>query len=205
MYFNDVNIIYYIILAIIGLFVGELVNWANKRLPEEKKVISLDIFREYKKNFSPNYLLMIITAILYIAILYKFGIKSTFIENLNLIKYLILTPMLISVVVIDFKYQIIPNRLNLSMFESGLIFVFLYGMSNVAISINMIIGMLVRRRNFFRNYSFRWVSLWKRSNGTWRRKINGCSWSIFWFKQYNNCISSFIFSRSNFKYTFINH
>ena len=86
MYFNDVNIIYYIILAIIGLFVGELVNWANKRLPEEKKVISLDIFREYKKNFSPNYLLMIITAILYIAILYKFGIKSTFIENLNLIK-----------------------------------------------------------------------------------------------------------------------
>ena len=38
MYFNDVNIGYYIIIAILGLFIGELVNWMNKRLPEEKPV-----------------------------------------------------------------------------------------------------------------------------------------------------------------------
>ena len=59
-----------------------------------------------------------------------------------MIKYLILTPMLLSVVVIDYKLQIIPNRLNLTMFEIGLIFAFLYGFSNVAISINMLLGML---------------------------------------------------------------
>ena len=34
MYINDVHIAYYIVAAIFGLFVGELVNWANKRLPE---------------------------------------------------------------------------------------------------------------------------------------------------------------------------
>ena len=114
----------------------------NKRLPENKKVFSLDIFKEYKKEFNPNYILMIITVFLYIAILYRYGISDKIAENLDLIKYLILTPMMLSVVVIDYKLQIIPNRLNLTMFEIGLVFAFLYGMSNVAISINMLLGML---------------------------------------------------------------
>ena len=142
MYFNEVNIGYYIVISIIGLFVGELVNWMNKRLPEYKSVFFLFSFREYKKQFSPNYILMILTAVIYVGLLYKFGIKSTLIENLDLIKYLILTPMLLSTFVIDFKLQIIPNRLNLTMFEVGLIFTFIYGLSNVAISINMLLGML---------------------------------------------------------------
>ena len=143
MYFNDVNLIYYIAVAILGLFVGEFVNWMNKRLPEEKKVISLDFFKEYKKNFKPNYILMVVTMLLYVAVLYKCGIKNTLIENLDLIKYLILIPMLESVVVIDYKLQIIPNRLNLTLFEIGLVFTFLYGISNTAISINMFFGALV--------------------------------------------------------------
>ena len=114
----------------------------NKRLPENKKVFSLDIFKEYKKEFNPNYILMIVTAFLYIAILYRYGISDKIAENLDLIKYLILTPMMLSVVVIDYKLKIITNRLNLTMFEIGLVFAFLYGMSNVAISINMLLGML---------------------------------------------------------------
>ena len=141
MYINDVNIVYYIIVAILGLFIGEFVNWANKRLPEYKKVFSLELFKEYNKNFNPNYILMLVNATIYVLLLYRYGINSTFIENLELIKYLILTPMLLSVVVIDYKLQIIPNRLNLSMFEIGIIFTFIYGLSNVAISINMILGM----------------------------------------------------------------
>lgn len=114
----------------------------NKRLPENKKVFSKEIFSEYKKEFSPNYILMVIMAVIYVAILYRFGISKNWAENLDLIKYLILSPMLISVVVIDYRLQIIPNRLNLTMFEIGLIFTFLYGISNVAISINMFLGML---------------------------------------------------------------
>ena len=136
MYFNDVNIVYYIIIAILGIFVGEFVNWMNKRFSEEKKIFSKDIFIEYKKEFRPSYLLMIITSITYIGILYRFGLDGTLTENWDLIKYLILTPMLFSVVVIDYKYQIIPNRLNLTMFELGLVFV-LYSFSfwiNVIIS-----------------------------------------------------------------------
>ena len=40
MYFNYVNIGYYMLLSILGLFMGELVNWMNKRLPDEKPIIT---------------------------------------------------------------------------------------------------------------------------------------------------------------------
>ncbi len=142
MYFNDVHIAYYGIVMVVGLIVGQLVDWANKRLPEYKKVISKDILMEYKMNFKPNYLLMLLTAGIYITLVYTYGIKDTIIANLDLIKFLILTPMLLSVFVIDYRLQIIPNRLNLTIFEIGFIFAFLYGLSNVAITINMLLGML---------------------------------------------------------------
>ena len=85
---------------------------------------------------------MFLTAIIYITLIYTFGIKETLIANLDLIKYMILAPMLISVFVIDYRLQIIPNRLNLTIFEIGLVFAFLYGLSNVAITINMLLGMI---------------------------------------------------------------
>lgn len=141
MYINDVHIAYYVIAAILGLFVGQFIDWMNIRLPEYKKVFSKDIIKKYKEKFKPNYILMFLTAIIYVTLIYTFGIKDTIIANLNLIQYLILAPMLISAFVIDYRLQIIPNRLNLTIFEIGIIFVFIYGISNIAISINMILGM----------------------------------------------------------------
>ena len=142
MYINDVFIVYYVIALLLGLIVGELVGWLNDRLPEEKKVFSKDFFIEHKINFKPHYILMLITSIIYIGLVYKFGIRDTIVANLDLIKYAILTPLLLSAFVIDYRLQIIPNRLNLTIFEIGIIFTFLYGLSDIAISINMFLGML---------------------------------------------------------------
>ena len=86
MYFNNVNIGYYMLVSILGLFMGELVNWMNKRLPDEKPIITRGALKEYKMQFKPNYILMILTAIIYVAILYRFGISKSFVENLDLIK-----------------------------------------------------------------------------------------------------------------------
>ena len=141
MYFNDVHIIYYVAITLLGAIAGKLINWANYRLPEERKVLSLDFFRK-QKQYKENYLVILANIVLYILILNKFGIQSTFAANLELIKYLILTPMLLSVFVIDFRLQIIPNRLNLTIFEIGLIMAFLSGWSNIAITINMLLGMV---------------------------------------------------------------
>lgn len=142
MYINDVNIIYYVIAAILGLFVGQFIDWMNKRLPDYKKVFSKEFFTEQKMNFKPNYILMLITALIYIALIYIYGIKDTLVGNLDLIKFMLLTPMLLSAFVIDYRLQIIPNRLNLTIFEVGLVIAFIYGLSNVAITINMLLGML---------------------------------------------------------------
>ena len=142
MYINDTNIIFYIIAAIGGLIVGQFIDWMNKRLPEYQKVFTREIANEIKFNFKPNYILMLSTAVIYIGLVYRYGIQDSFIENLNLIKYLILTPMLLSAFVIDYRLQIIPNRLNLTMFEVGIVIAFLYGTSNVAITIDMLLGML---------------------------------------------------------------
>ena len=54
MYFNDVHIAYYVVAAILGLIVGQLIDWVNKRLPEYKSVISKDFVKEYKNNFRLN-------------------------------------------------------------------------------------------------------------------------------------------------------
>ena len=142
MYINETHIAYYAVFAIIGLFVGMFVDWMNKRLPDYKKVFSKEIFTEYFAEFKPNYILMLVTSAIYVALLYFYGIKSTFIASLDLIKFIILTPMLLSAFVIDYKLQIIPNRLNLTMFEIGLVIAFLYGLSDVAITINMVLGMI---------------------------------------------------------------
>jgi len=142
MYINDTNITFYLIAAIVGLAIGQFVDWMNERLPEYKKVFTKDIIKEYKMKFKPNYILMFTNAFIYVMLVYRFGIQSTFIENLNLIKYLILTPMLLSAFVIDYRLQIIPNRLNLTMAEVGIVIAFLYGISNVAITIDMLLGML---------------------------------------------------------------
>lgn len=149
MYINDTYIGFYLLAAIVGLGVGQLADWMNERLPENKKVFSRDIFRKYKIEFKPNYILMLVTAVIYVGLVYKFGIQDSFIGNLNLIKYLILTPMLLSAFVIDYKKQIIPNRLNLTMFETGIVIAFLFGFSNVAITIDMLLGMIVGIIIFF--------------------------------------------------------
>ena len=142
-YFNDVHILAYLLIAILGIVVGEFVNWMNYRFPEYKRIFSTEIFKEYKmKKIKPNFVLMIVTAIIYVVLLYVLGIHSTFMANLTLIKCIVLTPMLLSAFCVDYKLQIIPNRLNLTIFETGLVFTFLYGITNINLAINMILGML---------------------------------------------------------------
>ena len=144
MYINDINIIYYVLIGMLGLVVGQFVDWCNKRLPEYKKIFTKEFFTDYIKNFKPNYTLMFTMAIIYIALLYFIGWQTTnIIYKIDLIKYMVLGPMLLSAFVIDLKLQIIPNRLNLTIFEVGLIFTFVQGIININVGINMLLGSLV--------------------------------------------------------------
>ena len=138
MYINDVSIIFYTAMALLGGVVGQFIDYCNNVFLKEEKIISKRSIIEYKHMMKPNFILILLTSISYIALVYKFG--ST--DLIKLAMYSFLIPMLISAFIIDYKIQIIPNRLNLTMFEIGMIFVFTYGMKNLSISIDMLLGML---------------------------------------------------------------
>ena len=142
MYIGNINIIYYVLIGLLGLVAGQFVDWINFRLPQYKKVFSKEFFTIYMKNFKPKYILMFTMSIIYIAILYFVGWQNNIIYRINLIKYLTLAPMLLSVFIIDYKLQIIPNRLNLWIFEIGMIFTFIEGFFNINYAINMLLGSL---------------------------------------------------------------
>lgn len=137
MYWNDIHILIYVVVAIIGGIIGQVVDYLNKTFLEEKKILSKDNFKQYKLIAQPKYSLILINAILYVALLYKFGI------SLDFLRFALLVPMLICAFVVDYKEQIIPNRLNLTMFEIGLIFAFIFGISNLNVAKDLLLGMVV--------------------------------------------------------------
>ena len=149
MYFNNVHILVYGLIGIIGLIVGKFCAWCNKRLPEKQKIFSKEFFEENKKGLEFNYVFMILTAVIYMFLLFKLGIKDTFLKNLDLIKYLFLVPMLELTFFIDLKHRIIPNRLNMTMFEIGIVFAFIYGFANINVFKDMFLGMVVGGGLFF--------------------------------------------------------
>ena len=141
MYINDLHILTYVVAGIIGLFVGQFIDWCNLRLPEYKKVFSRDFYKEYLKNAKPKYLLMVIVVVANIALLYFNGL------TIDTIKFMFLIPMLIIAFMVDYKLQIIPNRLTLTIFELGLVFTFAETLLNINVGINIfvnnLLGMLV--------------------------------------------------------------
>lgn len=149
MYFNDVHILYYVLIAIIGGVIGQFIDYCNKSFLSEQKIFSKKNLKKYKRTVLPNYILIFLMSIEYVLLLYKFGINNSLIENLDLIKYIILLPMLVCAFVVDLKEQIIPNRLNLLMFEIGMVIVFIQGFININIAINMLLGMFAGAGIFF--------------------------------------------------------
>lgn len=140
MYIGDVHILTYCIFLGFGAIVGQFIDWMNIRIVENKKIFSKDIVK-YKIKI--NKFSVILTASLYMIILYRFGIKEKLLENLDIIKYMVLIPILISIMIIDFKEKIIPNRLIFTLFECGIIFTFLYGINNLFVARNYLLGLIV--------------------------------------------------------------
>ena len=136
MYINNINILYYLLIGIIGLGVGQFVSWCTVRMPDYSKVFVKDFFSLYLKNEKPKYIYMTVTAVIFIGLLYLYGFQ------LKTLAYMILFPMLLCAFVIDYRLKIIPNRLNLTIFEVGLVYTFLKGILNINIAIDMLLGMV---------------------------------------------------------------
>ena len=138
MFINDIHIFWYVGIGILGLLIGRFLGLVNTNLPEHKKIFSMPIIKDYIKNTNTDYIMMIVISVLYILLLLAIGIE----DKLKLIQFLLLTPMLVSAFCIDYKLQIIPNRLTLTMFETGIVFSFLRGLNNLNVAVEMWLGMI---------------------------------------------------------------
>lgn len=173
MYFNNVHILYYVVIAIVGLLIGKFIVWCNIRIPENKKIFSRDFFKANKEGLPQNYIFMSINAFLYVALLYKFGLNEELTKNFDLIKFLILMPMLLLVFSIDLKKRVIPNRLTLTIFEIGLILAFIYGINNINMAKEYILGMIVGATIFIVITILGWIIAGKEAMGMGDIKLMG--------------------------------
>ena len=139
MYPFNIHILFYVLFCVLGVISGQIASWCIKRMPEHKKVLSTDFFKEFKLDYK----MIIVMIVLYMTLLLSYGIKNQFLNNLQLIKYVILTPMIVIAFVVDYKHQIIPNRLNLSIFEVGLAASFVAGLYNMNLLTDSLLGMAV--------------------------------------------------------------
>ena len=149
MYPNNINIVFYLLVMAVGLFVGNFISWCNFCYLHDRKVFSKEFFKKDLFEVKYTYILMIVIAFLYAGVLYRFGWEkdSNFVflifKNLDLFRFYILIPILVLCFLIDLKKRIIPNRLTLTIFEVGLFFTFIYGLNNINVAKDMLLGCLV--------------------------------------------------------------
>ncbi len=182
MYLYNTHILFYVLFCVLGIISGQITAWLIKRMPEHKDVISKDFFKEFKINYP----LIIITVIIYLVLLLMYGIKNQFLNNLQLIKYVILTPMLLSAFVIDYKYQIIPNRLNLTIFEVGLASCFISGLFSMNLLTDSLLGMAFGGGVFLIITLVGGLIAGKEAMGFGDVKFMGALRIVLWTCQYHN-------------------
>lgn len=139
MFIDNIHIFWFVGIGILGLIVGRFIGLMNQNLPEHKEIWNIQVIKEFIKTTNANYTIMVITSVIYIALLRVIGMDNI----IDLLQFLILTPMLISAFCIDYKLQIIPNRLTLTMLEVGIAFSFFRGVNNLNIAVEMWLGMLL--------------------------------------------------------------
>ena len=50
-YINDIHILFYVLFAFIGGFIGQVIDYLNIAFLNERKVISKESFKKYKETF----------------------------------------------------------------------------------------------------------------------------------------------------------
>lgn len=204
MYFNDIHIGIYLVLGLLGCIVGQISGMLNERFADHKKIFSKDTLRYLKINFEPHYIIMTITALMYLVTLYIVGIDlKNWYANIDLISYIIIIPMLISVFIIDIKHEIIPNRIVINMLEVGMISAFANGVFNpngTSIAFGRLTGMLVGGGIFLIITLIGGLIAGKEAMGMGDVKFVGVLRITFWYKEYYYNISTFILNRCNNKY-----
>lgn len=141
---NGVEVYYYLIQIFLGIIAGVFSAIGIIRYKDEKKIFCKETYRNIRLEGIPKvYILIFLNIIIYLVLLYFIGISTTFLGNFNLIKYMLITPLLIITFVVDFKIREIPNRVTLFLFQLSLINILILGFVNVNLALDSIYGGLI--------------------------------------------------------------
>ena len=141
---NGIGVYYYFIQIILGIIAGMFSAMGTIRYRDEKRIFSRENFKNIKLEGIPGvYLNIAANVIIYLVLLYFIGIAPTFIANLNLIKYMLISPLLIITFNVDLKIREIPDRVTLFLFEIALINILVLGFINVNLALDAIYGGLI--------------------------------------------------------------
>lgn len=205
MYFNNIHILIYLAVGLIGCLVGQLIGLVNERLINHERIFEKGSLKKFKKDFVPHYGLMTTMFILYILLLYACGFDKSWHTNIKTISYFCLMPLLISAFIIDYKKHIIPNRLVLTIFELGMIVTFLEGIvtpNGATFALNRLEGMVCGAIIFLVITFLGGIFAGKEALGMGDVKLMGAIRFIFWNEKHFGNFSNGFFSGSCSEYSF---
>ncbi len=193
MFIKDINIFWYIGIGLFGLLVGQFLGVINYSLTEHKKIFSIENLKKSLQILKSNYYINLIMCFIYLLILFFIGAN----DGVRLAEYLILSPMLVSAFVIDYKLQIIPSRLTLSLWEAGILFSFIRGINNFNAAVEMWMGMVLGAGIFFILTFLGNIIFKKETMGFGDVKLMGAIRTIFRVEKRYSCINFMFLYSSN--------
>lgn len=175
------TIIFYIVIAIFGLFISPFMVAIIKRFSNEEKIFDKNLKSDMK--FDAKIWLM--TPVVLIILFWIFGISEKFFV------YAFLSIILIMDAFIDIKSQIIPNGLNMAGFLVGLVYIYIKLITNVVEGVELLLGMFIGAGIFLLIALFALIAYKKEGMGLGDVKLMGMLGMFFGAR---NIFQIFIFS-----------
>ena len=87
MYFNDIHILGYLLIGLIGCVVGQILGLVNERLINHERIFCKGSLKKFKIEYEAHYGFMTLMFIFYAAILYVCGIEKSWHSLIQLAEY----------------------------------------------------------------------------------------------------------------------
>ena len=124
-----IEILLYVITIILSVCSGIYITIGKERYKEEKAVFSKEGLDILKNNIFTANIYTIISLIMFVGIVYldrKDGYALTYQGLITIFQKFTLIPLLIITFVVDIKERIIPNRITMLLFQTGIFFTMLH-------------------------------------------------------------------------------
>ena len=126
---KTIEIILYTITIVLSVCSGIYITIGKERYKDEKTVFSKEGLNILKNNIFTASIYTIISLIMFVGIIYldrKDGYEITYQGLITIFQKFTLIPLLIITFVVDIRERIIPNRITMLLFQTGIFFTMLH-------------------------------------------------------------------------------